>query len=57
MIGAAVNGWLADRLGRIRAIQIPCMIGVIAAAIMGGSIHVAMFLVGRCLAGIASVHT
>ncbi|KAL2858501.1 putative sugar transporter [Aspergillus pseudoustus] len=53
MIGAAINGWLADRLGRVRAIQIPCMLGVIAAAIMGGSVHVAMFLVGRCLAGIA----
>ncbi|RAH70428.1 putative sugar transporter [Aspergillus aculeatinus CBS 121060] len=53
MIGAAFNGWLADRLGRVKAIQIPCVLGVIAAAIMGASVHVAMFLVGRCLSGIA----
>jgi MFS family permease len=53
MIGAGINGWLADRLGRVRAIQIPCVLAVAAAAIMGGSVHVAMFLLGRCLAGIA----
>ncbi|RAH79953.1 MFS general substrate transporter [Aspergillus japonicus CBS 114.51] len=53
MIGAAFNGWLADRLGRVKAIQIPCVLGVIAAAIMGASVRITIFLVGRCLSGIA----
>jgi sugar porter (SP) family MFS transporter len=47
----ALTLWVADRLGRLRAIQIACTICVVGGAISGGSVHIGMFLVGRLLTG------
>lgn len=53
MIGCLIVAFLADRVGRVRTIQTMCCIGVIAAVIQAASVHIAMFLVGRCLGGMA----
>ncbi|OAP57937.1 hypothetical protein AYL99_08675 [Fonsecaea erecta] len=50
-IGCWTLGWLADIIGRCRTIQVVCVICVISAAIQCGSVHVAMFLVGRLING------
>lgn len=44
--------WLADKTGRVRSMQVTCVICIISGAIQGGSIHIAMFLIGRFLSGI-----
>ncbi|EXJ74621.1 uncharacterized protein A1O5_02918 [Cladophialophora psammophila CBS 110553] len=54
--GAGVLGcwavfWFADKFGRKIAIQIIAAICIISAAIQAGSVHIAMFLVGRMLNG------
>ena len=54
MIGCLVVAWLADRFGRVRAIQIISAISVIGAIIQGASVHIAMFLVGRTLGGMGA---
>ena len=54
MIGCLVVAWLADRFGRVRAIQIISALSVIAAIIQGASVHIAMFLVGRTLGGMGA---
>lgn len=51
MIGCVIVAWLADKFGRIRAIQILCAIGVVSAIIQGAAVHIAMFLVGRFFSG------
>ncbi|KAJ5398588.1 hypothetical protein N7465_009077 [Penicillium sp. CMV-2018d] len=51
-IGALALAWLADRTGRVRSMQVTCIICIISGAIQGGSIHIAMFLIGRFLSGI-----
>lgn len=53
MIGCGIIAWLADKIGRTRAIQIICALAVVTAAIQGGSVHIAMFLVGRFFNGVA----
>jgi MFS family permease len=51
-IGALFTHWLADRSGRIRAIQISAAICAVSGAIQAGSAHIAMFLVGRFVSGL-----
>lgn len=50
-IGCWTLAWLTDRLGRRVAIQIICVLCILSAALQAGSVHVAMFLVGRLLNG------
>ncbi|OIW34944.1 sugar porter family MFS transporter [Coniochaeta ligniaria NRRL 30616] len=49
LIGALSVGWLADRLGRKRSIQLICGFCVIASIFTTASVSIAMFLVGRTL--------
>ncbi|SCO91365.1 related to sugar transporter [Fusarium oxysporum] len=51
-IGALVHIWLANYAGRVRAAQVTALLCIIAGAIQAGSVHIAMFLAGRFLAGI-----
>ena len=53
MIGSCLSAWLVNRAGRLTGIRIPCALAVIGAAIQTGSVHIAMFLVGRFLCGTA----
>ncbi|KAL3420023.1 hypothetical protein PVAG01_08522 [Phlyctema vagabunda] len=50
--GALLEIVLADKLGRVRTLQVTCALAVISSAIQGGSVHVAMFLIGRFLNGV-----
>jgi MFS family permease len=45
-------GKLADRLGRTRGIAIGSFIFALGAAIEAASVHIAMFIVGRVVAGV-----
>ena len=45
--------FLADKLGRVRFMQLQCIIVTVGCAIQTGAVHVGMFLAGRILAGIA----
>jgi MFS family permease len=47
-------GWVADKLGRKRSIQLVCCLCVAASAFTTGSVNVAMFLVGRALQGLGA---
>jgi MFS family permease len=51
-IGALILAWLANKFGRVRAIKVTCVVCIISGAIQAGSIHIAMFLVGRFLSGV-----
>ena len=52
MIGCMIIAWLANKVGRVRAVQITCALCVVSAIIQAASVDVAMFLVGRFLNGI-----
>lgn len=52
-VGAIMQIFLADKLGRVRFMQLQCIIVTIGCAIQTGAVHVDMFLAGRILAGIA----
>jgi MFS family permease len=54
LIGALSVGWLADRLGRKRSIQLICAFCVTASVFTTASVNIAMFLVGRTLQGASS---
>lgn len=45
-------GRVADRLGRPKSISIGALIFGIGAALEAGAVHLAMFIVGRCIEGI-----
>jgi MFS family permease len=51
-IGCWIVNWLSDKLGRRLAIQIIAAICIVSAALQAGSVHIAMFLVGRFLNGV-----
>ncbi|KIH87462.1 MFS monosaccharide transporter (Hxt8) [Sporothrix brasiliensis 5110] len=52
-IGAVSQVLFADRLGRLRFMQLQCVLVTIGCAIQTGSVNIGMFLAGRVLAGIA----
>ncbi|KAF2442641.1 high affinity glucose transporter [Karstenula rhodostoma CBS 690.94] len=51
--GALLSGWITDRLGRKRAVQIGSVIWCIGSAISCASQNIAMLIVGRFINGIA----
>ena len=53
--GAFGGAWLADRIGRRRALDVVLVISVIATIISTASVHISMLLIGRILQGVGSV--
>ncbi|KAI1614374.1 general substrate transporter [Exophiala viscosa] len=53
ILGCILVPWLLDHLGRRRTIQIAAAVAVISAALQGGSVAIAMFLIARFLNGFA----
>ncbi|ATZ51002.1 hypothetical protein BCIN_06g04580 [Botrytis cinerea B05.10] len=54
LMGCAIAGWLADKVGRKVSIQLITTACILAAAFTTGSQNVAMLLSGRALQGIAA---
>ncbi|KAI1210215.1 putative MFS monosaccharide transporter [Annulohypoxylon truncatum] len=52
-IGALTQTFIGDRLGRIRFMQLLCIIVTIGTTIQTASVNIGMFLAGRAIAGIA----
>lgn len=52
--GAVIQAWTADLFERKRTIQLGSVVLVIGGALCAGSVHMAMFLVGRFIAGMGS---
>lgn len=52
-IGALIQTAIGDRLGRIRFMQLMCVIVTIGTVLQTGSVNFGMFLAGRALAGLA----
>lgn len=52
-LGALTQTAIGDRLGRIRFMQLMCIIVTIGTAIQTGCVNIGMFLAGRVLAGFA----
>ncbi|KAH0837179.1 hypothetical protein AYO21_08164 [Fonsecaea monophora] len=53
ILGCIFVPWLLDRLGRRRTIQVAAAVAIVSAALQGGSVHIAMFLIARFLNGFA----
>ncbi|OTA95260.1 hypothetical protein M434DRAFT_393988 [Hypoxylon sp. CO27-5] len=52
-VGALGQTFIGDRLGRIRFMQLLCIIVTIGTAIQTASVNIGMFLAGRAIAGMA----
>ncbi len=52
LIGALLQSEQSDRLGRRKAVAVSCAISVIGGALQAGSVHIAMFIVSRLIAGL-----
>lgn len=52
-LGALTQTAIGDRLGRIRFMQLMCIIVTVGTAIQTGCVNIGMFLAGRVLAGFA----
>ena len=52
--GCLTVNWLSDTLGRRLAIQLIVCLIIVATVIQTGSVHIAMFIVGRLLGGIGA---
>lgn len=52
-VGALTQTAIGDRLGRIRFMQLMCIVVTIGTVIQTASVNIGMFLAGRVLAGYA----
>uniref|UniRef100_A0A093Y2V1 Sugar transporter STL1 n=1 Tax=Talaromyces marneffei PM1 TaxID=1077442 RepID=A0A093Y2V1_TALMA len=52
-LGALTQTFIGDRLGRIRFMQLECIVVTIGCTIQTASVNIGMFLAGRALAGYA----
>ncbi len=51
--GVVLSGYLADKWGRKRTIQLAALIALIAGIIQAASVHVGMLIAGRIIGGFA----
>ncbi|KAF1816930.1 MFS transporter [Eremomyces bilateralis CBS 781.70] len=54
VLGMASNWFLPDRIGRLRSIQIACVLGIIGISMQTGASSFAVFCTGRIIGGYAS---
>lgn len=52
-VGALTQTAIADRLGRLRFMQVMCVVVTAGTVIQTASVSIGMFLAGRALAGLA----
>jgi MFS family permease len=52
-IGSLVNSYLPDKIGRMRTIQVACLINIPAVVLQTAAVNFPMFVVGRVLGGLA----
>lgn len=51
-VGCAIAGWLADRIGRKKCLQVVALICLMSTLVCTASVHIGMLLVGRIFQGI-----
>ncbi|KAF2792178.1 general substrate transporter [Melanomma pulvis-pyrius CBS 109.77] len=54
IFGCCLIAWLADKLGRKRAVQLVCTICVVSAILQAAAVHIGMLLVGRFFNGLGA---
>nr|OQO18026.1 hypothetical protein B0A51_14109 [Rachicladosporium sp. CCFEE 5018] len=54
ILGCLTSAWSADAYGRKRTIQLGCIILIVGGALCSGAVDMAIFLVGRVIAGIGA---
>jgi sugar porter (SP) family MFS transporter len=52
-VGALLQTFVGDRLGRIRFMQMMCILVTVGTSVQTGAVNLAMFLTGRAIAGMA----
>lgn len=52
-VGALIQTAFADKLGRVRFMQVMCVVVTIGTVIQTASVNIGMFLAGRAIAGLA----
>jgi predicted MFS family arabinose efflux permease len=52
-VGSLVNWYLPDKIGRIRTVQVACLINIPAVVLQAAAVNFPMFVVGRVLGGLA----
>ncbi len=50
-LGCLFISWTATAFGRLRTIQIACAVCIFGAALMAGSVNIAMYLASRFIMG------
>jgi MFS family permease len=53
-VGCTLNWWLPDALGRLRTIQLSCVIAIVGIALQTASNSFPLFCTGRVIGGVAS---
>jgi hypothetical protein len=52
LIGALLQSEQSDRLGRRKSVALSCFVAVLGGGLQTGSVHIAMFIVARLIAGL-----
>ena len=52
LMGALLQSKTSDRLGRRKSVFLCSVFGVLGGALQAGSVHIAMFIVARMIAGL-----
>lgn len=52
-VGAFVNGWLSDAIGRKKTVIVGAVLFLLGGGLQAGAMSIPMLYVGRCLAGLS----
>ena len=54
LIGGLVGGWLGDVIGRVKTIEIACVIAIIGAALQTSAMNIGWMMAGRIITGLGT---
>lgn len=52
-LGASSNAWLPDKFGRLRIVQLACLVSILGCSMQTGAKNLTVLLVGRAIGGVA----
>lgn len=54
LIGGMISGWMGDKIGRVKTIELACIVALIGAAFQASAQNIGWMMAGRMVTGLGT---